>query len=209
MNGHAASFIVNVWRRNGGEYEPGSLSLRVFQFHRRHLRHHRYGETLVESEVFSGARDALKAKQIDLKTGEREPIKQKMSDEDVEESLEQVSSAITAVRPSSTPDGCTTVSVLGCMGVLNTVSWDGATSSWKAMMQAVSFCSTMNGKRRQEQAGVFLNIYTHIFAINDDFSIQLIFDIIVTLLFYRDDNISVQVVKCMPWQHSFSMCKNM
>ena len=87
LNEHVASFIVNVRRRDGEEYEPGSLR-GFFSSIDRHLRRHCYGETFVESDVFSGARDALKARQIDLKKqgkGNRPNRADPLSDEDVEE----------------------------------------------------------------------------------------------------------------------------
>ena len=208
MNGHAASFIVNVWRRNGGEYEPGSLSLRgFFSSTDRHLRHHRYGETLVECEVFSEARDALKAKQIDLKTGEREPIKQRMSDEDVEELFR-----------ASQLGNHSSQAIINTRWLYNNVCFGmhGATEHRELRWGDIELkrndagCEFFQYNERQTKTRTgrcFFLIYIDIFAINDEFSIQLIFHIIVTLFltvttislcklsFARHDSIAVPCAK--------------
>ena len=163
LNGHVASFIVNVRRRDGGEYEPCSFSAPwtgtfVVIVMAKHL-------WTVKSSVgttmrWRPSKLTWKSRGKGTNLTELTLCLKRM----LRNFFEQGSSEITAVRPSSTPCVCTAVCVLGCVGVLNTVSWDGAISSWKAMMQAVSFCNTMNGKPRQEQAGVFvLIIYIYIY----------------------------------------------
>ena len=63
LNMHVASFIVNVKRQDGQEYEPTTVRGFVSSIDR-YLRQSRYPYSILESPEFSTARDALKAKQV-------------------------------------------------------------------------------------------------------------------------------------------------
>ena len=176
LNGHIASFIVNVRCRDGGEYESGSLR-GFFSSIDRHLRHHRNGKTLVESEVFSGARDALKAKQIDLKKqgkGNRPNRADPLSDEDVEE--------IFRARQLGNHSSQAIINTLWlynsvCFGMRggaehHELRWgDVKLKSNDAGREFLQY-NERQMKTRTGRCFCFNFIYIYIFVINDDFSMQ-------------------------------------
>ncbi|XP_061196504.1 uncharacterized protein LOC133204775 [Saccostrea echinata] len=61
-----SNFIVNVRTKSGEEYEPSSLRGMIGSFER-HLKRHRYQFSLITSFEFARCREALRAKQKDLK----------------------------------------------------------------------------------------------------------------------------------------------
>lgn len=61
-----ANFLVSVRTKSGEEYEPSTLRGMLGSFER-HLKRHRYQYSLISSFEFAQCREALKAKQKDLK----------------------------------------------------------------------------------------------------------------------------------------------
>lgn len=67
LDTYLSNFTVSVRTKNGSEYEPVSLRAMISSFDR-HLRKRGYGVSIVcNTPEFSKTRDALKAKQRDLK----------------------------------------------------------------------------------------------------------------------------------------------
>ena len=86
LNVHIANFIVSVRKKNGKEYEPSSLR-GIFSSLDRHLRRNKYGFSLMDDLQFARSREALKAKQKNLKAkglGNKPNKADPLTDQDME-----------------------------------------------------------------------------------------------------------------------------
>ena len=66
LNNYLSQFFISARKSDGAEYEPSTLKGQFCSFNR-HLKRHDYGHDLNKSIEFSKTRDALTAKQVELK----------------------------------------------------------------------------------------------------------------------------------------------
>lgn len=67
LNRYLSEFIINVRKKDGGEYEPSYLRGLISSFDRQ-LRRHKYGYVIISSPEFADTREAMRVKQKNLKS---------------------------------------------------------------------------------------------------------------------------------------------
>ena len=65
LSRYLSEFIINVRKKDGGEYEPSYLRGLISSFDK-HLRRHKYGYAIISSPEFVDTREAIRVKQKNL-----------------------------------------------------------------------------------------------------------------------------------------------